>query len=283
MGVMDLDIYKKAVDDLAEFNTSIKTLKLYKDGEPLLNKNFAEMVAYAKTSGSVDCIETTTNGSLLTPENTDKIIAAGLDRMNISVYGMSTDDFLQFSRARVDFDKYLKNIRYFYTNRGNCKVHIKTTSGISDRDTLDAFYQTFGSISDSIDIENISPFWPGYDFHKKYNLKVNTDSGTFGQTLEEKLVCPYLFYALSVNSDGSIDLCSCDWTHDYLIGNVKKQSLKEAWNSKALYDEQILHLKGQRITHPLCRKCYEIFYESIDNIDDYREELLQRLKNHNPQ
>jgi len=282
-GTMGLDIYKKAVDDLAEFNTAIKTLKLYKDGEPLLNKDFAEMVVYAKASGFANCIETTTNGSLLMPKLTDKIIAAGLDRVNISVYGMSDDDFLQFSRTKVNYDKFLQNIRYFYENRGNCIVHIKTTVGISNRDTLDEFYQKFGSYCDSIDVENISPFWPGYDFQKKYNLQVNKKSGTFGQTLEKKLVCPYVFYALAVNSDGRVDLCSCDWTHDYIIGDVRKQSLKEIWSSKELYHEQILQLQGLRMDHPLCRDCHEISYESIDNIDKYREELLGRLKNHAPQ
>lgn len=276
MGMMDLDIFKKAVDDLAEFGTTIKTLKLYKDGEPLLNKYFVEMITYAKASHSIKCIETTTNGALLTPERIDQIIDAGLDRVNISVYGLSDDDFIQFSRGKVNFEAFLQNIRYLYANRGNCIVHIKTTVGIADRDTVDEFYQLFGPHCNSIDVENISPFWPGYDFKDKYNLQINEDSGTFTQILEKKLVCPYLFYALAINSDGKADLCSCDWTHDYIIGDVTKQSIKEIWNSKALYNERLLQLKGLRMNHPLCKDCYEIFYESMDNIDEYREELLQR-------
>jgi MoaA/NifB/PqqE/SkfB family radical SAM enzyme len=278
MGMMDLDIYKKAVDDLSEFGTAIKTLKLYKDGEPLLNKHFVEMVTYAKASHSVNCIETTTNGVLLTPEKIDQIIAAGLDRVNISVYGLSDNDFARFSRAKIDFDTFLQNIRYLYANRGNCIVHIKTTVGITDRDTADEFFQLFGAHCDSIDVENISPFWPGYDFDDKYNLQINENLGTFAQTLEKKLVCPYLFYALAINSDGKADLCSCDWTHNYIIGDVTKQSLMEIWNSRTLYDERVLQLKSLRMNHPLCKDCHEISYESIDNIDEYREELLQRIE-----
>ena len=283
MGRMDLDLYKKAVDDLAEFNVPIKTLKLYKDGEPLLNKNFAEMVAYAKASGSVNTIEITTNGSLWTPERTDQIIAAGLDRVVISLYGMSDDDFLQFTRVKVNFEEYLNNIRYLYAHRGNCEIHIKTTIGLSDRDTLDEFYQVFTPHCDSMSVEHISPFWPGYDFDKKYNIKVSTKAGTYGNEIDNKLVCPYLFYALVVNANGSVDLCSCDWTHNYQIGDVREQSLKEIWNSKKLYDEQILQLEGRRMEHPLCRECHEISYECIDNIDNHREKLLQRFKKKPPQ
>lgn len=280
MGTMDFEVFKKAVDNLAEFNSPIKALKLYKDGEPLLNENFPEMVAYAKDSGCANYIETTTNGSLWTPEKTDRIIASGLDRVVISIYGMSSTDFLQFSRAKIDFDKFMKNIKYLYEHRGSCEIHIKTTIGIADRNTVDEFYQLFSPYCDGISTENISPFWPGYDFHKKYDLKFTEKSTTFGHKLENKLVCPYVFYALAVNANGSVDLCSCDWTHDYLLGDVRKKSLKEIWNSKKLYDEQILQLEGQRMDHPLCKVCHEIKYESVDNIDDHREELLQRLKNY---
>lgn len=277
MGMMDFELFKKAVDDLAGFPSPVKALKLHKDGEPLLNRNFPEMVAYAKASGRANYIETTTNGSLLTPERVDRIIAAGLNRIVISVYGMSSADFLSFSRAKVDFDKYVQNIRYLYEHRGGCEIYIKTTIGISDRDTVDEFHKTFGPYCDGIGTENISPFWPGYNFQRKYDLKTDAKAGTFGHKLKNKIVCPYVFYALAVNADGTVGLCSCDWTHDYLIGDVRNQSLKDIWLSQKLRDEQIRQLEGRRMEHPLCRVCNEIVYESVDNIDEYREQILKRL------
>jgi radical SAM protein with 4Fe4S-binding SPASM domain len=277
---MDFEVFKKAINDLAEFNRPIKALKLFKDGEPLLNNNFAEMVAYAKSSGCINYIETTTNGSLLTPAKIDQIISAGLDRMVISIYGMSSTEFLKFSRVKINFEKFIDNIKYLYEHRGDCEIHIKTTIGISDKNTTDEFFQIFNDYCDGISTENISPFWPGYDFHKKFDLKLCTKQGTFGHKLENKLVCPYIFYALAVNSNGTVDLCSCDWTHDYLLGDVKKQSLKEIWNSVKLYNEQMLHLNGRRMEHPLCRVCNEIVYECVDNVDAHRQELRHRLKMH---
>jgi radical SAM protein with 4Fe4S-binding SPASM domain len=86
-----------------------------------------------------------------------------------------------------------------------------------------------------------------------------------------------------VNSDGSVDLCSCDWTHNYIIGDVKRESLKEIWHSKELYDQQVLQLRGLRMKHPLCSECHEISYESVDNIDPYRDILLKRLEKNAPQ
>jgi len=46
--VMDYLLYKKIIDDICEFDKPIKVLRLYKDGEPLLNPMFAEMIKYAK-------------------------------------------------------------------------------------------------------------------------------------------------------------------------------------------------------------------------------------------
>ena len=42
LGIMDFDIFKKIVDDCAEFPDKIKVLRMYKEGEPLLNPNFAK-------------------------------------------------------------------------------------------------------------------------------------------------------------------------------------------------------------------------------------------------
>ena len=42
--VMGIDLYKKIIDDICEFEKPLKVLRLYKDGEPLLNPRFVEMI-----------------------------------------------------------------------------------------------------------------------------------------------------------------------------------------------------------------------------------------------
>ena len=56
-GILKLDLFKKIIDDLNEFEKNIKVLRLYKDGEPFLNKNLHLMTKYAKDSKKVDYIE----------------------------------------------------------------------------------------------------------------------------------------------------------------------------------------------------------------------------------
>ena len=46
--LMSLELYKKIIDDIAGFPTPLKTLRFVGGGEPLINKELPEMIAYAK-------------------------------------------------------------------------------------------------------------------------------------------------------------------------------------------------------------------------------------------
>jgi len=94
---LDFELYKQIIDSLCEFPDPIRVIRLYKEGEPLVNPRFADMVRYAKESPYVQRVDTTTNGSLLTPERSLAIIDAGLDRINISVEGINEAQYLDFS------------------------------------------------------------------------------------------------------------------------------------------------------------------------------------------
>ena len=100
---MKFEVFQKIIDDLAEFDRPLKVLRLYKDGEPFLNRRLADMVAYAKRSGRVDYMDTTTNGSLITPERIGPVLEAGLDKINISVDGMTADTYRKFTGFKFDF------------------------------------------------------------------------------------------------------------------------------------------------------------------------------------
>ena len=116
-GVMDWELYKKIIDDLDEFEGKVKVIRLYKDGEPLLNPRFADMVRYAKASGKCDRVDTTTNASLLTHNICDDIIEAGLDRINISIEGVRSKQYKEFSDAVINYDVLVDNIRYLYEHK----------------------------------------------------------------------------------------------------------------------------------------------------------------------
>lgn len=274
-GLMDFSLYKKIIDDLKEFDMPLKVLRLYKEGEPLLNNRFADMVRYAKESGVVPYIDTTTNGYLLEPERIKPILDAGLDRINISIDGMSDKQFLDFTGVKVDFKKYVEGIRNLYEMKGNCEICVKIAGDFLTEEEKTLFYDTFGDYSDRIFIENVAPCWPEFDV--KDSLDVDMAKGIYDQPINEVNTCPYIFYSMSVNSDGSVSLCFLDWARKLLIGDVRKQSLKEIWEGEALFQYQIDNLRGKRKENPVCGQCGQLSHCLPDNIDPYVEAIAGRL------
>ena len=272
IGIMDFETYKKVIDDCAEFPDKIKVLRMYKEGEPLLNPNFVKMVEYAKQSGHFLSIDTTSNATLLNPELNRKIVAAGLDRINISVEAMDAEGYLKTSNAKIDFEKFVDNIRDLYENKGNMHIFIKTMAENYDtpfEETKEKFYSIFGDICDEITVEHMAPCWP------EFNTELmDEEIGVYGNKIQECTVCPRLFYILTINSDGEASRCIVDWNRRMTLGSVKDYSLKELWDKMDYY--RLEHLKGNRRKIQGCAKCLEIETACVDNIDDYREELLEK-------
>ncbi len=273
-GLLALDIYKKAIDDLHEFSKPLKTLRLYKEGEPLLNPHFAEMVRYAKQSGKVDKVDTTTNGALLKPALIDQIIEAGLDRINISVDGLSDAQFQEFTRTKVDFTQFLENIRYLYDHKGQCEICIKTPGDNLSPEDQQRFFDLFGNYADRIFLENFAPCWPEFEFD---GLEMDFQNGIYGQPIREVSVCPYIFYSMTINSDGSVSLCFLDWARKLIVGDVRKQSVKDIWLGAAMNEHRIAHLKHKRKDNATCAGCGQLSHCLPDDIDKYAEQLLSRF------
>lgn len=80
-GIMSLDVFKGVVDDLYAMGT--RKVALVGRGEPLLNRKAIDMIEYAKGIG-MD-VHLVSNGSKVTSELAERMVAAGLDRIQFSL------------------------------------------------------------------------------------------------------------------------------------------------------------------------------------------------------
>lgn len=273
--LMGFDLYKKVIDDLCEFKKPIKVLRLYKDGEPLLHPRFADMVRYAKERKCALQVDTTTNASLLNPEKNLEIIDAGLDKIFISVEGLSEESYQNFAGYKLNFDKFVANIHHLYEHRKSCQVLIKIVGDELSEEETKKFFDVFGDICDSIFVEHVAPCWPKFEMR---DVVPNQEVGIYGQKIKEVQVCPYIFYSLSVNSDGEVSLCFLDWSRQVIVGDVKTQCFKDIWNGEALFEYRKMHLLKKRKEHPICSVCGQLSHCLPDDIDPYAEMLLERLE-----
>ena len=110
-GTMSMDLFQKIVDDLAAFGQKLSLVNIYKDGEPLLNRCFPEMVRYLKNAKITDRIWTKTNGSMLNPELNRNLIDAGLTWIGISVEAVSKEGYKKIAGVNIDYERFIENIR----------------------------------------------------------------------------------------------------------------------------------------------------------------------------
>lgn len=273
-GVMDFNLYKKIIDDICEFEKPIKVLRLYKDGEPLLNPRLPEMIKYAKEKKCSERIDTTTNASLLNTSKNLEIIEAGLDRINISIEGISAAQYLEFSKYKIEFEKLVDNIRHFYENKKQCEMIVKINGDVLTEDDKNKFYEIFGNIADGVYIEHIMSCWPEFELN---DVEINQEFGIYGQKIKEVQVCPYIFYSFSINSDGTASACFLDWSRKLIIGDTHVESVRDVWKGDKLFDYQRMFLLMKRKEHAVCGQCGQLSHGLPDDIDPYVEELLEAL------
>ena len=274
-GSMDFALYKKIIDDICEFDDKVKVIRLYKDGEPLLNPHFADMVRYAKTSGCCDRVDTTTNASLLNPRRSREIIDAGLNRINISIEGINSAQYKNFSGYDLDFDELVENIRFFYEHRNQCEMIIKINGDILTEEQKQQFYNIFGDIADGVYIESIMSCWAGFELK---DVKVNESVGIYRQQIKSVEVCPYVFYSFSINSNGTASTCFLDWSRKMIIGDAKTEKVKNIWHGKKLYEYQKEFLNMNRSKFESCKECGQLTHGMPDNIDDFAPMLWEKIR-----
>jgi radical SAM protein with 4Fe4S-binding SPASM domain len=145
-------------------------------------------------------------------------------------------------------------------------------SGFSPAE-LEKFYADFTPISTHIGVEKLM----GWSYSSVKDFTLGTKPDTYdGLPLVKKNVCVYPFYVFAVNADGSVSLCGNDWSHGTVVGNVAESSLKQIWESEALFDFRRTMLEGRRHDIRACADCY---YLQIvpDNIDPHASQVLDKL------
>ena len=275
--VMKLELFEKLIKDLEAFPEPLKVMRMNKIGEPLLNKKLPTMISLAKGSGWVRYVDLATNAALFSPELLTRLIEAGLDRLNVSLEGVSQEQYAKHAKVDIDFARLVENIRWLYAHRGDCEVTIKIPGNYLTPEDKQRFFDMFGNYCDRIFVEELAPIWPEFDVEQRAGVDTQGQTGQYRHSLQEKDVCTYIFYAMAVNADGTVSACCPDWDQKLIVGDSKRDSLRDIWNSSALHNLRLQHLNGARRDHPLCRGCGHIKYAQLDNIDAYKPILLEKV------
>ena len=283
LGMMKLDLFRKIIDDMAGFKQKVRSLRLYKDGEPFLNKDISEMVSYAKKKAVSQEAYIISNGSLITKEAALKLLHAGLDRLRISVEHVNDEDYKKITKTFGDYKKIVENVRYLYQEKVKMGHHLHINSkivdtGLSEHD-FKKFKNDFGPISDSLTVESLMGW--SKSFVKDFTIGKEISYGIDYQSkLNSIEVCPQPFKGLAVNFDGTVSICCVDWSHGTLVGDTKKESIVDIWFGQKLREFRLMHLRKERNKISACADCHYIKGHKPEAYLDHKtEELIKIYEN----
>lgn len=269
-GIMTYDLFTKLVDDLKNFENPIKFISLQSRGESFLNPRLADMIKYLKESKVTKEIGINTNASLLHPELNLQIIEAGLDVIRISIEGVSEAAYKDVAGVDINYKQMIENITHLYEHRNKCHVYIKIIDCGMTAQEKDKFYADYGNICDTISIENPVDAWQDADLNaiefktERYNVPVS-----------ECVVCPRIFFACVIHFDGTVIACDHDWSEQYILGDVNRDSIVDIWNGEKLNALRRKHLLKQSSEIDRCKSCVNLKSSFLDNIDAFADTLLQ--------
>ena len=261
-GMLQKDFFKETIDDIYK---DLLYLIFYFQGEPYLNPNFLEMVAYAHQKGIYTA--TSTNAHYLTDQKAKETVESGLDRLIISIDGTSQDVYEQY-RIGGNLEKVIEG----------AKNIVKWKKQLNSK-TPFIFFQFLVVKPNEHQIEEVKKLGKEigvdevrfktaqvYDFendpneliplNNKYSRYKKDSSGKMKVKSGLSNHCWKLWHANVITWDGLVVPCCFDKDATHQLGNLKTQSFKETWNNPN-YQQFRKELMTSRKNIDICANCSE--------------------------
>jgi len=249
-GDMDFDLYKKIIDEAADFAFDIN---LAHRGESLLHPRIVEAIAFAKEKGLFTRLHT--NGSLLTEDLAAKIIDAGLNRISFSFDGFDKDTY-EHTRIGVHFEKTLQNIiRFLEIKRDKHSKTPDTSIEVInfDGDKKEAVQKEFEARFEGLPLDS-------FVIKEPHNWAGETG---MEQASDHYSVCPFPWNALVIFWNGDVLPCSQDFFGKHVLGNANTDSLRDIWNGQRQIGLRKKLSKKDVKGLPACSKCDRLHRKSF--------------------
>lgn len=227
-GRMDSKFVFRIIDEAMELGYEIICYFL---GEPLLEPRLFQFFDYIQQKGGKQ--ELFTNASLITPEVAEKLGKYQYNKFVISFHGGNKESYERITK--LNFEKTVSNIRYLLALKKipNYLISMKVCE------------ENKGSV------EDFRNLWEGC----KISVGDAVDFvGKFGKGKGGIKSCPVLNMPC-VFWDGKMPLCCLDVEGEVILGDLKKQSLKEILNG--LLRQKYLDLNRKKRLNEIfpCKGC----------------------------
>lgn len=250
---IDDQLFKKVIDEIAEFRDWVKFVDLQRSGEPLMDRHIYDRVTYAKDKG-LKLVAITTNASGLTDRNSRRLLEAGIDEVMLSIDSVEKERYERL-RAGLKYEMVIENIQRFFELRDalrpGCIIRVR---GVSFHDPNDE--------ADRRDVEAWDAFWARYRKpHDRIYMKRAHNWGN-QKVLEQSPQYHWVYHpciipwsTMHITAMGTVALCPQDFDGVINFGNLNDQSIVEIWRGEKMQAMRQTHACGDRNQVGFCQGC----------------------------
>jgi|APSaa5957512535_1039671.scaffolds.fasta_scaffold14564_3 radical SAM protein with 4Fe4S-binding SPASM domain len=225
------------------------SIAVYGDNEPFLIKNIPEWFAMARDAGFLD-IMAITNGSVMTESLAERILDSGLTRLRFSIDAVTPEIYKKI-RIGGKFSRTVKNIELFLnarSKRGSMlpRVGVNFVKMSINQHEVKPFIERWKKVVDFITIQDFMK--PDIDSDYQY-LDIDNRKKV------DVFRCTQPWQRLYIRGNGDVTVCCAQFNNLLVIGNIRKDTLYDLWNSKKMRDFRLMHKEGRYYENPVCLKC----------------------------
>ncbi|HSO17979.1 MAG TPA: radical SAM protein [Desulfosarcina sp.] len=271
-GVMAMDVFRKAVDDIAE-HPLVKTVNLVGIGETFLHPRIWEMIDYVHSRG-VAC-HTCTNGKWRATEEQLASITR-LDHIHITIDGI-TNDVYQISRPDTDVERIFDTVRRILNARRQLDsqtphVQVRMNLFAFNRHQLfdlirvcreigvDSVWIARGAAAPSLQTTLSDEEWErlphGYvltsGFERSRPTETDQRTGLNGWRYNPgagSVLNGIGCNGTTIRWDGNLTACCFDFNATAVMGNIRDESLKTIWSRRRVqaFEDDLLGRHRKRV------------------------------------
>lgn len=244
-GFMQPEVFENIISKIAPH---AEVVYFTGSGEPLLHPHFIDYVSELRKRKLPTVIGT--NCTLLTPDISEKILLNNVSYIIMPLDGITKKTY-ESIRVNAKFETVLSNIKKFLELKRKLKkrtfVQLQMIDMNENRHEIDGF-ASFVKKLDTHNQVNSVRIKPFVDFTRQVS---STSCGN--STISNP--CFLLWRNMFITYTGIASGCPQDGICVVPLGDFKRDSLEEIWNSKVMQNFRRLHCEGGKNEKPLCANC----------------------------
>lgn len=246
------DLNAKAIDEVRLHGQGRTQYVRYTgEGETLINRHFFEMLEYATNHAGSVPVTVTTNGVLLNELRTARLVATGVDIVDISIDANTPETY---AKIRVNGDLAVTRANVIRLLRSSKEPGVRTKVVVS-------YIEQPQNVHETADFER---FWKeqGADF--VVIRKLHSAAGSVADVADrmrhenetvDRRPCVYPWERVVLNPRGHLAFCPADWTHGSTVIDYRSTTIKETWQGEFYQKLRQAHLTNDFSLHSFCGQC----------------------------